>query len=178
MTAYAKASDIPRGEHHETPHTRYASAISSIVLILLLTRKNHSRANGADLDPDRVNATSTLGGITDRNVSQDFRGGRLTAFLGGVSVDLRQAAIVEKPARIHVSAILGGVEISVPQHWNVKRIVQPILGGVDDRRPPLRDRTMTTPSDNAPDLVVTGSVLAGRTPHQRLETLPFDDVEL
>ena len=139
-----------------------ASAISSIVLTLLLTRKNHSRANGADLDPDRVNATSTLGGITDRNVSQDFRGGRLTAFLGGVSVDLRQAAIVEKPARIHVSAILGGVEISVPQHWNVKRIVQPILGGVDDRRPPLRDRDDGDgPSDNAPDLVVTGSVLLG-----------------
>ena len=139
-----------------------ASAISSIVLILLLTRKNHSRANGADLDPDRVNATSTLGGITDRNVSQDFRGGRLTAFLGGVSVDLRQAAIVEKPARIHVSAILGGVEISVPQHWNVKRIVQPILGGVDDRRPPLRDHDDDGgPSDNAPDLVVTGSVLLG-----------------
>ena len=138
------------------------SAISSIVLILLLTRKSHSHANGADLDPDRIDATTALGGITDRNVSQDFRGGRLTAFLGGVSVDLRQAAIVEKPARIHVSAILGGVEISVPQHWNMKRSVQPILGGVDDRRPPLRDRDDDDgPSDNAPDLVVTGSVLLG-----------------
>ena len=139
-----------------------ASAISSIVLILLLTRKNHSRANGADLDPDRVNATSTLGGITDRNVSQDFRGGRLTAFLGGVSVDLRQAAIVEKPARIHVSAILGGVEISVPQHWNVKKDVQPIAGGVDDRMPLVRHHPAADgPPDKTPDLVVTGSVLLG-----------------
>ena len=139
-----------------------ATAISSIVLILLLTRKNHSRANGADLDPDRVNATSTLGGITDRNVSQDFRGGRLTAFLGGVSVDLRQAVIVEKPARIHVSAILGGVEISVPQHWNVKKDIRPVAGGVDDRRPLVRHPANDdAPLNNAPDLVITGSVLLG-----------------
>ena len=139
-----------------------ASTISSIVLILLLTRKSHSRLNGATLNPDRVNATSILGGITDRSVSKDFRGGRLTAFLGGVSVDLREAEIVEKPARIYVSAILGGVEISVPQHWNVKKDVQPITGGVDDRRPLVRhhDDDHGSP-DNAPDLVVTGSVLLG-----------------
>ena len=139
-----------------------ASAISSIVLILLLTRKNHARANATNLDPNRVSATAILGGITDRNVSNDFRGGRLTAFLGGVSVDLRQAAIVEKPARIHVNAILGGVELSLPQHWNVKKDVRPILGGVDDRRPPIcRHEDDDCPLDNTPDLVITGSVLLG-----------------
>ena len=114
-----------------------ASTISSIVLILLLTRKSHSRLNGATLNPDRVHATSILGGVTERNVSQDFRGGRLTAFLGGV-------------------------EISVPQHWNVKKDVQPIAGGVDDRRPLVRHHDDDDgPPDNAPDLVVTGSVLLG-----------------
>ena len=139
-----------------------ASAISSIVLILLLTRKHHARANVTNLDPNRVSATAILGGITDRNVSNDFRGGRLTAFLGGVSVDLRQATIVEKPARIHVNAILGGVELSLPQHWNVKKDVRPIAGGVDDRRPPVRHPAdYDAPLDNTPDLVITGSVLLG-----------------
>ena len=139
-----------------------ASTISSIVLILLLTRKSHSRLNGATLNPDRVHATSILGGVTERSVSKDFRGGRLTAFLGGVSVDLREAEIVEKPVRIYVSAILGGVEISVPQHWNVKKDVRPIAGGVDDRRPLVRHHDDDDGSpDNAPDLVVTGSVLLG-----------------
>ena len=75
---------------------------------------------------------------------------------------LREAEVVEKPARISVSAILGGVEISVPQHWNVKKDVRPIAGGVDDRRPPVRHHDDDdTPPDNAPDLVVTGSVLLG-----------------
>ena len=138
------------------------SIIASAVLVFLLTRKGLERLNGANLDPDRVNATSILGGITDRSVSKDFRGGRLTAFLGGVSVDLREAEIVEKPVRISVSAILGGVEISVPQHWNVKKDVQPIAGGVDDRRPLVRHHDDDDGSpDNAPDLVVTGSVLLG-----------------
>ncbi|MCY4528322.1 MAG: LiaF-related protein [Chloroflexi bacterium] len=138
------------------------SAISSIVLILLLTRKSHARANGANLDPDRIDADATLGGITDRSVSQYFRGGRLTAFLGGVSVDLRQTTVIEKPARIHVNAILGGVELSLPQHWNVKKDIRPIAGGVDDRRPPVRHPADDdAPLDNTPDLVITGSVLLG-----------------
>ena len=150
-----------------------ASTISSIVLILLLTRKSHSRLNGATLNPDRVHATSILGGITDRSVSKDFRGGRLTAFLGGVSVDLREAEVVEKPARIYVSAILGGVEISVPQHWNVKKDVRPIAGGVDDRRPLVRHHD----DDDGPPRQCPGPCrhrlrALGRPPHQRLETLP------
>lgn len=131
-------------------------------MILLLTRKSHSHANGANLDPDRVDATSILGGIIDRNVSKNFRGGRLTTFIGVVSVDLRDTEIIEKPARIYVNATLGGIEISVPQHWNVKKDVLPIAGGVDDRRSPLRHpHDGDAPLDNAADLVITGSVLLG-----------------
>ena len=139
-----------------------ASAVSSIILFLLLVRRIYTRANAPNLDPNRVNATAILGGLTDRNVSQDFRGGRLTAFLGGVSVDLRQTEIIERPAHIHVNAILGGVEISVPQHWNLKKDVQPIAGGVAERRLPVRHPADDdAPLDNAPDLVVTGSVFLG-----------------
>lgn len=140
----------------------FAFAISSIVVMLFVLRRSSLLANAANLDPDRVNATAILGGITEPNASRDFRGGRLTAFLGGVSVDLREAHIIEKPARIHVTAILGGVEITVPQHWNVKKDVQPIAGGVAERRLPLQHPEDDGPlPDNAPDLIVTGSVLLG-----------------
>ena len=138
-----------------------ASAISSIVLILLLVRKSYSHTNAPNLDPHRVNATAILGGLTEPNASRDFRGGRLTALLGGVSVDLRHAEIIDKPAHIHVNAILGGVEMAVPQHWTVKKNIQPIAGGVDERRLPVPRQDDDTPPDNAPDLIVTGSVLLG-----------------
>ena len=139
-----------------------ASAISSIVVILFVLRRSSLLANAPNLDPDRVNATTILGGITEPNASRDFRGGRLTAFLGGVSVNLRQAGIIEKPAHIHVSAILGGVEITVPQHWNVKKNVQSIAGGVAEQRLPLQHHEdVDALPDNTPDLVVTGSVLLG-----------------
>ena len=139
-----------------------ASAVSSIVVILLFLRRNSLLTNATNLDPHRVNATAILGGITEPNASRDFRGGRLTTFLGGVSVNLRQADIVDKPARIHVSAILGGVEISVPQHWIVKKDVQPIAGGVAEQRLPLQHHEdVDALPDNTPDLVVTGSVLLG-----------------
>ena len=57
---------------------------------------------------------------------------------------------------------MGGVELYVPDHWFVKKDVLPIAGGVDDRRPLVRHHDADDGSpDNAPDLVVTDSVLLG-----------------
>ena len=55
-------------------------------------------------------------------------------------VNLREAEVIEKPARIDVSAIMGGVEIHVPDHWFVKTDVMPIMGGVDEQRTVIRYR--------------------------------------
>ena len=69
--------------------------------------------------------------------------------------------MIEKPARIEVSTIMGGVEIYVPGHWSVKTDVLPIMGGVDDNRTMAGPRDEGDPSDQLPDLVVSGTVLIG-----------------
>jgi predicted membrane protein len=83
-----------------------------------------------------VSAAAVLGGVSRGNNSSAFRGGDLTAVLGGCELDLRHASI-DGEAVLDVFALWGGIEIRVPEDWTVVSRVMPILGGVDDKtRPP------------------------------------------
>ena len=83
-----------------------------------------------------ISATALLGGVARGNNSSAFRGGELTAMMGGCEIDLRHASI-EGEAVIDVFALWGGIEIRVPPDWTVVSRITPILGGVDDKtRPP------------------------------------------
>jgi Cell wall-active antibiotics response 4TMS YvqF len=82
-----------------------------------------------------VNAVALLSGISRGNNSAAFRGGELTAVMGGCELDLRQAAI-EGDAVIQVFAMWGGIEIRVPDDWTVVMRVTPLLGGVEDSTRP------------------------------------------
>jgi predicted membrane protein len=83
-----------------------------------------------------LSAVAVLGGMSRGNNSRTFRGGDLTAVMGGCEVDLRQAAI-DGEAVLDVFAMWGGIEIRVPEDWTVIVRVTPLLGGVEDKtRPP------------------------------------------
>jgi Domain of unknown function (DUF5668) len=83
-----------------------------------------------------VSATAVLGSVVRGNNSPGFRGGELTAVMGGCEIDLRHAAI-HGEAVIDVFAMWVGIEIRVPDDWTVVSRVTPVLGGVDDQtRPP------------------------------------------
>jgi len=66
--------------------------------------------------------------ITARN----YRGGRIIAFMGGCELDLTRADM-DIPAELEIVAIWGGVEIKVPEGWEVTGNVLPVMGGADIR---------------------------------------------
>ncbi|HEY6051303.1 MAG TPA: LiaF domain-containing protein, partial [Thermoanaerobaculia bacterium] len=75
-----------------------------------------------------LNEFAIMGG-GDRIVrSQDFRGGEITAIMGGFGIDLRGAAIAGDSATIHIFTLWGGVDLKVPEEWNVVMAGAPILG--------------------------------------------------
>jgi predicted membrane protein len=100
-----------------------------------------------------ISATAILGGINRGNSSKSFRGGDVTAVMGGCELDLRQASI-DGEAVIDVFAMWGGIEIKVPENWSVSGQVTPLLGGYEDKTRPLGDATNHR-------LVVRGMVIMG-----------------
>ncbi len=108
----------------------------------MVWRGMHGR--GAAADPadshSTVSAVAVLAGINRGSNSKTFRGGDLTAVMGGCQIDLRQASI-EGDAVIDVFAMWGGIEIRVPENWSVSGRVTPILGGYEDKTHPVHDAT-------------------------------------
>ena len=83
-----------------------------------------------------ITGTAVLGSVVRGNNSPNFRGGELTAVMGGCEIDLRQASI-DGEAVIDVFALWGGIEIRVPADWTVVSQITPVLAGVEDKtRPP------------------------------------------
>jgi predicted membrane protein len=100
----------------------------------------------------RIDASATMSGIVLKNDSQEFVGGEINAVMGAVEVDLRQAAIATE-ATLHLSIIMGGVEIRVPREWSVVVNGSPVLGGIEDKTVP--------PMMPGKRLVIEGSVIMG-----------------
>lgn len=88
--------------------------------------------------------------------SQGFRGGEVTAIMGGFQIDLRAASISGESATVEVFTLFGGVEFKVPQAWNVVVSGTPILGMVSNTTSPIRDESAV-----AKTLVVRGSAIMG-----------------
>lgn len=110
------------------------------------------------VDADDFDLLGVFGGSQRRVGSASFTGGTATAVFGGIEVDLRDAAVAEPPAVITAVALFGGVELVVPEEWNVAIDALPVFGAVeDDRRRPRAD---VEPPDG-PDLIVTGFVAFG-----------------
>jgi predicted membrane protein len=67
--------------------------------------------------------------ITARN----YAGGRIIAFMGGCELDLTKADMQPGPAELEIIVVWGGIEIKVPEGWEVIGNTIPIMGGADIR---------------------------------------------
>lgn len=90
--------------------------------------KNYNPNRNITLE-DTVDEFVVMGGIETNNQSENFKGGRVTAIMAGVEIDLRGAKLHNNEAYLDIKAIMGGVEITVPQDWRVEIKGIPIAGG-------------------------------------------------
>jgi predicted membrane protein len=81
---------------------------------------------------ETLNEHALFGGVERRVSVNNFRGGMITAVFGGVEVDFRSAEIEGEEALVFVEAIFGGIEITVPDRWNVTFQGQSIFAGFTD----------------------------------------------
>jgi hypothetical protein len=106
-------------------------------------------------DDDRLNKQITFAGAEFKIASQAWKGGELGVTAGGVELDLRYARLAPEGALLDVRIVMGGVDIRVPDTWQVLCDVTPLIGGADDTT------RSTQGSTRAPLLRVVGSVTLG-----------------
>lgn len=106
-------------------------------------------------DPDRLSRHYVGSGAQLRIESQAWKGGELGVTAGGVELDLRQARLDPEGAVLAVRVLMGGVDIRVPDTWEVHCDVVPLLGGADDMT------RSTQGASSAPRLRIIGNVTLG-----------------
>ena len=97
--------------------------------IIVKTNINLDKNNNTITLEDTIDSFVMLGGISTNNQSRSFKGGKATAIMGGIELDLRGAELYNNEATIEINAIMGGMEIYVPESWKVEISGLPILGG-------------------------------------------------
>jgi predicted membrane protein len=101
---------------------------------------------------DYIKAIAMLAGFKRSNNSQNFKGGELTAIMGGLEIDLRDASIKDE-AVIDIFALMGGVEMRVPEDWLIIIEGFPFMGGFEDKTRP--------PKDSTKRLIIKGTAIMG-----------------
>ncbi|KAB1189115.1 MULTISPECIES: LiaF domain-containing protein [Haloferax] len=121
-----------------------------LVILGLSVVLGRVRSSVEPVTGERVDLVAIFGGRNARVTTSRFTGGAITALFGSVEVDLREVPELEETARINVTALFGGAELTVPRDWNVQLDVIPIFGAAEDERP---RREL---EHEAVDLVVSG----------------------
>jgi len=101
--------------------------------IWLVIRKARPRTVQAVSSADGVDHWIMFGGVEEELTTQQFNGGNVTAIFGGADLDLRHAGLAEGESVLNCTTIFGGIDIRVPESWDVIVDGTAILGGVDDK---------------------------------------------
>lgn len=99
-----------------------------------------------------LDITVLIAGLERTVTAQDFRGGEVTAIMGGCELDLRNASM-ESEAVINVFAVMGGITLRIPPDWTVVMNGTPIMGGFEEKT--------IAPKDSAKRLIIQGYAVMG-----------------
>ena len=107
-----------------------------------------------DDDSDVFAAVAAMDGAEILNHSDSFRAGSGTAVMGGMAIDLTEASFTTS-ATLELTAVAGGIDVTVPPHWRVEMTSTAFAGGTENLTDP------DAADDDAPLLVVDARAYFG-----------------
>lgn len=116
---------------------------------LSIASSMHNSPSAAD---SFLDITVLMSGNKTVSHSQDFKGGDVTAIMGGVELDLRDASI-QSDVVIDLFVVCGGIVLKIPADWAVVNRSTAIMGGIDDK-------SVAPPASNK-RLIVMGTAIMG-----------------
>lgn len=141
------------------PIALIAVGISIILPKNNTVRKNRFKNESEDYDrninyKDIIDEFVIMGGIEISVKSQEFKGGKITAIMGGAEIDLREAKLYKNKAKININSLMGGIDIYVPDNWRIEHSGTPIMGGFKNKKESNHDA-------GAPTLEINFSAIMG-----------------
>lgn len=121
---------------------------------VLISRARRAEPGGLVRPDDLGTEFAIWSGIERRVSTREFRGATLTAIMGGIEIDFREAGTASGEAVVDLFVVMGGAELTVPPDWRVVNQVTPFMGGVEDHSTGRAGAQHT--------LVVRGTVIGGR----------------
>jgi predicted membrane protein len=106
---------------------------------------------------DYIDYVNVFSGGERQIVSENFRGGRISAVFGGTELDLTKAKLAPGRNELEIACVFGGATFIVPDDWNISIEVTPVLGGFTDSRKLTPGRIV----DPTRQLVIKGAVVFG-----------------
>jgi predicted membrane protein len=100
------------------------------IVIILQRRMPSIEPTHTALGDDTIDISTVFNGVERRITSPQFAGGRVSVVFGGVELDLRGARLADN-ASLQVSVVCGGLELKVPEEWNVQVHGTPLLGSIE-----------------------------------------------
>ncbi len=131
--------------------------IVGIVFIVSKRKGWHNMRQGGTVSDNYIDYVNIFSGSERQIVSDNFRGGKVTAVFGGSEIDLTKSKLAQGRSELEIACVFGGTTIIVPDDWYVTIEVTPILGGFGDSRKLIPGRTI----DPAKQLVIRGTVVFG-----------------
>ena len=127
-----------------------------VIGVNLVVRSHRTQALGgaANETGDRLGTFAVWSGIDRKVTSQTFRGGDVTAVMGGAKIDFRTARIAPEGAMIDLFVWWGGLELRIPEDWKVVLEGNVLMGGIEDK-------SKAPPPSTTQTLVLRGIVIMG-----------------
>jgi predicted membrane protein len=145
------------GNNLDIFYFRFRDLWPLILILVGLSILRHTTWKSKDLPQsnDFINLSYILGGGDRAYTTQNLEGGKISAIMGGGSIDLRDASFPGEVIYLEVFAFWGGFDITVPRNWNVNIQVTPIMGGVENK---VRQ---TVDAQSTKTIIIRGTVVMG-----------------
>jgi len=137
----------------------WPSVFIIIGIILIFSRRGHWRPVGkiSESGEEVIDFIYVFSGGERQIVTSNFRGGKVTAVFGGAEIDLTKSTLAPGSNILEIACVFGGITIIVPDEWDIKIEVTPVLGGFGDERK-LKPGRVAEPGKQ---LIIKGAVVFG-----------------
>ncbi|MCP5108860.1 MAG: cell wall-active antibiotics response protein [bacterium] len=102
---------------------------------------------------DRINISTIMGGGEYKISNKQFKGGSVSAVMGGVELDFRDTEPAEDEVVIKADVVMGSIEMRIPHEWELVIHGDPVLASIEDKT--------AHPKEPLKRLVIKGSAVLG-----------------